>query len=352
MVGGPRRALLAALVVLALVAVACGGEDETASSDGGSVTALMPINSANVYGFKLAEALGYYEDEGLDVTLEYVDGSGEAITQMLAGRGEVSVLGTGTVIEGLEEGHTDLRVIGNVNYGSVFFLTAPEDGDLRSPEDMEGKKIGISELSGGEVPVVRGIVQSAGLDPDTDVELVPIGTGTALAVEAIREGRVDAYGGSINDIVAVEVQGLPLVRILPEILTELPGLPVATTEEFLSSDEDTLVSFMRATTMAQEFGQVNPDAAVSILKEQDPEQYTDETGKLIFEGILPLWRAPEGQLFGEQSVEQWQQFADFIEAELPEGADLSSVIVEDFPERANDYDHEELQQEAEEYQDA
>jgi NitT/TauT family transport system substrate-binding protein len=340
------------VAVLVLLAGACGGNGEEPAGGGeaATVTALMPINSPNVYGFKLADALGYYEDEGLDVTLEYVDGSGEAIQQLLAGQGEVAVVGTGNVIEALEQGQTDVRVIGNVNYGSVFFLTAPEDSDLRSAEDMKGKKIGISELSGGEVPVVRGILQLADLDPDTDVELVPIGTGTALAVEAIREGRVDAYGGSINDIIAVEVQGVPLVRILPEILTTLPGLPVATMEQFLSEDEDTVVGFMRATTKAQEFGQTNPDAAASILMEQDPEQFADETGKLIFEGILPLWRPPEGQLFGEQTVEQWQQFADFIEAELPEGVDLSTVIVEDIPEQANDYDHEELKQEAREYE--
>jgi ABC-type nitrate/sulfonate/bicarbonate transport system substrate-binding protein len=354
---------LIALVVL-LLAAACGGADgpdagtESGGADPsgsevpvslGEVTILLPIDSPNMLGFKIADALGYYEQQGVDVTLQYVDGSGESAQQMLAGNGDVAVLGTGNVLDALEEGQDAIRVIGNVNYGSVFFLSVPEDSDIQDENDLEGRTVGISDLSGGEVPVVEGIIRSAGLEPGVDVDLLPIGAGTALAVRAIEEGQVDAFGGSANDIIAIEVQGLPLRRILPEILTTLPGLPVATRQDALDEKRDAIIAAMRAMTMGQEFAQTNPEAAQAVLSELNPEQFVDETGGLILEAILPLWQAPEGDLFGSQTVQQWEDFAEFVQSDLPEGADLSTVIVADIPDAANDYDHEALQAEAEGY---
>ena len=347
-----RRSVRAA--ALSLSAIMAAGSAVSASEPAESlseVVALLPVDSPNVYGFKLAEALGYFEQEGVDATLQYLDGSGDVMQQLLAENGDIGVVGTGTVLDALEQGEDDVRVIGNVNYGSVFFLSVPEDSDITSAEDLDGATVGISELSGGEVPVVEGIIRSAGLVPGEDVQLLPIGTGTALAVRAIEEGQVDAFGGSVNDLIAVEVQGVPLRRILPEELTTLPGLPVVTTQPVLDEKRDAVVAFMRAMTMGQEFGLANPDAALAILTEENPEQFTDETGALIFEAILPLWTPPEGDLFGSQTVEQWEAFCEFVQAELPSGADLETVIVEEIADEANEFDHDAVQAEAENYPD-
>jgi ABC-type nitrate/sulfonate/bicarbonate transport system substrate-binding protein len=348
-----RRIAFSRLIVIfatfSLVVAACGDDGGTATTAGGdggttaasgemtALTVLLPVDSPNMYGFRVADAEGYFEDENLDVTLEFVDGSGAAIQQLLAGNGEIASVGTGTVAEAIEEGHDNVRAVGNTNYGSVFLLTVPEDSDIQSPADLEGARIGISELSGGEVPVVRGIVSAAGFDPETDVELVPIGTGTALAVRAIEEDQVDAYGGSVNDIVAVEVQGLDLRTLDPGDLSGVPALPLVTTQEYIDSNPEAVEGFLRAVARGAEFGQTNPDETLAILMEQSPEQFTDETGERIFELVLDLWQPPEGVAFHEQSVESWEYFFDIIAVELPEGTDLNQIIVDDFVAAANDF---------------
>jgi len=361
---------LVVVAVLALVVAACGdggetsdttaagggdttttaGGDETTTTAGGDetpttgaagemtqLTVMLPVDSPNMYGFRVADANGYFTDEGLDVTLEFVDGSGAAIQQLLAGSGQIASVGTGTVAEALEEGFDNVRAIGNTNYGSVFLLTVPEDSDIQSPADLEGARIGISELSGGEVPVVRGIVQAAGFDVETDVELVPIGEGTALAVQAIENGEVDAYGGSVNDIVAVEVQGIDLRTLDPGDLSGVPALPLVTTQEIIDASPDAIEGFLRAVARGAEFGHTNPDETLEILMEQSPEQFVDETGERIFELVLDLWQPPEGTMFHGQSVESWEYFFDIIAVELPDGTDLNVVIVDDFVEGANDF---------------
>lgn len=325
-----------------------GSGDTTATTDGGDgttmpsgemaeVTILLPVDSPNMYGWRVADANGYFTDENIDVTLEFVDGSGAAIQQLLADGGEFASVGTGTVAEALEEGFDNVRAVGNTNYGSVFLLTVPADSEIQSPADLEGARIGISELSGGEVPVVRGIVSAAGFDVESDVELVPIGEGTALAVQAIENGEVDAYGGSVNDIVAVEVQGIDLRELDPGDLSGVPALPLVTTQEFIDESPEVVEGVLRAVARGAEYGQTNPDETLAILMEQSPEQFVDETGERIFELVLPLWQPPEGTLFHEMTAESWEYFFDIIAVELPEGTDLNEIIVDDFVEAANDF---------------
>lgn len=315
------------------------GEEATTTTAGAEATAmtvLLPVDSPNMYGFRVAAANGYFAEEGLDVTLEFLDGSGAVIQQLIAGNGDIGSVGTGTVAEAIEQGH-DIRAIGNTNYGSVFLLTVPADSDIQTPSDLAGRKVGISEFSGGEVPVVRGIISAAGLEPETDVELVPIGEGTALAVRALQEGQVDAFGGSVNDIVAVEVQGIDLRTLDPGDLSGVPALPLVATQSYIDANPQAVEGFLRAVARGADFGQTNPEETLEILMEQSPEQFVDETGERIFELVLDLWNPPEGTLYHEQSVESWEYFFDIIAVELPEGTDLSQVIVDDFVAAANDF---------------
>ena len=352
---------------LGMVLAACGGDAETTTTAGGgeatttaggaeeptttagesttteepagettAMTVLLPVDSPNMYGFRVAEANGYYAEEGLEVTHQFLDGAGNVMQQLLAGNGDIGNVGTANVAEAVEQGH-EIRAIGNVNYGSVFSLTVPEDSDIQTPADLAGRRVGISELSGGEVPVVRGIISNAGLDPDSDVELVPIGEGTALAVRALEEGQVDAVGGSVNDIVAIEVQGLDLRALDPGDLSGVPALPLVATQEYIDANPEAVEGFLRAVARGAEFGHTNQEETLDILREVTPEWFTDETGELLFDLVLDLWQPPEGLLFHEQTPESWEYFFDVIAVELPEGIAPGDLIVDDFVEAANDF---------------
>src|SRR5688500_7342649 len=129
-----RKSALVPSTVIALLVAACGTDagSSTTTAVGGSeatsravcegLTVLFPVDSPNMYGFRVADAQGYFNEEGLEVSLELVDGSGTVIQQLLAGNGQIGSVGTGTVAEALEEGHDNVRAIGNTNYGSVFLL--------------------------------------------------------------------------------------------------------------------------------------------------------------------------------------------------------------------------------------
>ena len=326
------------------------GEEPTTTAGGEptDLRVMFPVNSPILHGFRVAEHVGYYADEGLEVEFQFLDGGGEVVTQLLGGNGEIGNIPVGPVVEAIEQGNTDLRAVWNYVYGSIFYIAVPADSDMETAADLEGKTIGITDLAGGEVPIVRGVVQSAGLDPDTDVNLVPIGEGTALTLRALEEGQVDAFGGSINDVIALQVQGIDLRYILPEALLELPASGIVVQQELLDSQRDAVVGFLRASTKGSYWAQVNPDASLCVLQEVAPEQFAEDTGALIFEAILPITWAPEGQLMGFQSADTWGTYFDFVGAERPE-VDLDQIVTDELLEASNDFDTAAVEEDANGY---
>lgn len=365
--GGPKAPLLVVLLaLLALVAAACGGGDDatgdaepTATAEGEAtsedeapaeleeISVLFPIDTPILHGFRVAQEAGYYAEEGLAPSFDFLDGGGEVVRQLVAGNADLGLIPVGNVVEAIAQGNTDLRAIWNEVYGSIFYIAVPSDSDIQTAEDLEGRSVGISSLSGGEVPIVRGIIESAGLT-DEQVTLTPVGEGTALAVRALQEGQVEAFGGSVNDIIALQVQGLDLRYIMPEALLELPASGIVASQETLEERQDAIEGFLRASTKGFSWAQVNPDATLALLMEATPEHFAEETGELIFEAVLPITWAPEGTPMGFQSADTWRGFFDFIGVEQPD-IPLEDIVIQDFIEAANDYDQGAVAEDANSY---
>ncbi|MDH3498968.1 MAG: ABC transporter substrate-binding protein [Acidimicrobiia bacterium] len=358
------RRLLLLGVVLFMLSAACGDGDsatttEPAAAGGAATTAavaeacdltvLFPVNSPILHGFRVADEAGYLADEGVNAAYEFFGGGGEAITQLIAGNGDAAIVPVGNVVEAIEEGNTDLRSLWNYTYGSIFYIATPTDSGIATAEDLDGKKVGISDLAGGEVPIVRGIIASAGLT-EADVELIPVGEGTALAVNAVETGQVDAVGGSINDIIALEVQGLELNYIIPGPLLELPAVGFVMKEEVLNEKSDCVQGFLRAVTKGYYWAQVNPENTLALLKKVTPEQFTDDTGARIFDAVITLtWVKDWPNVpMGFQSGDTWGAFFDFIGAERPD-VPLGDIVIDDYIPGANDWDPADVKADADAY---
>src|SRR5690606_23418836 len=118
----------------------------------------------------------------------------------------------------------------NVTRKYNWEIIVPADSDIKTIADLEGKTIGVGGLSWGNVPVTRAILQEAGIDPATDVEIVPVGQGPS-AVDAFRSGTIDALNQF--DVVhsQIEADGFPIRRLdLPEKYLQLSGNSFAANE--------------------------------------------------------------------------------------------------------------------------
>jgi NitT/TauT family transport system substrate-binding protein len=323
-------ALLAALT-------ACGGGGDSVESDSGSdqIAVLIPAESPIEYPHRVAEAVGFFEEEGLQTSYQYAGGSAEVIQQLVSGQGDIGVTCSSAIVASFEQGFTQIRPVFTTVYGSIFGLAVPGDSDVKSVEDLKGRTVGISDPAGGEVPIVKGLLDAAGLD-ETDVTLLPIGEGTAVALRAVQTGQVDAIGGSFSDFVGLQVQGLSLETIGDESLDELPACGVVVTEEYMAENEETVEKFLRASAKGALWGQEHPDRVLEILREASPTGFAGQLGEDMVDLYLPIMAPADDEAVGAISPDSYEAYFDFIGATPPAG--LTDLIDDRFIEAANDFD--------------
>ncbi len=340
-----RTTSLSAVTIstMALALSACGGGDDTGgTSDGDGSTelrVLIPAESPIEYPHRVAEAQGFFEEEGLSTTYTYAGGSAEVIQQLVAGRGDVGVSCASAIVAGFQEGFTEVRPVFTTVYGSIFGMAVPGDSDITSVEQLEGRTIGISDPAGGEVPIVRGLMETAGLTED-DVKLLPIGEGTAVALRAVQNGDVDAIGGSFSDFVGLQVQGLDLEYIGGDAISDLPACAVLATEEFIAENREAVEGFLRGSAKGVLWGQENPEETLEILREASPDGFAGDLGAQMVELYLPLMAPKDEERVGDISADSYRAYFDFVETEAPDN--LDALISDDLLEPANDFDRAEV----------
>lgn len=138
----------------------------------------------------LADKLGYFRDEGLDVQILSEPAGVEAADEMLAG----AVQG----VIGFYDHNIELQALGKYTQSVVQFGLAPGEVELvstRYPEihgmaDMRGRRLGITGLGSSTDFLTAYLVARAGLKPG-DVTPVPVGAGDSL-IAAMRQDQIQA----------------------------------------------------------------------------------------------------------------------------------------------------------------
>lgn len=101
--------------------------------------------------------------------------------------------------------------ITRVNYHSV--IAVPQGSDIETVADLKGKAIAMSDIgsTSGHLGPTK-ILIDAGLDPQTDITIEMLGDDGS--VEAMKQGTVDAWGGSgtdYNDFLKDEAESFPIL---------------------------------------------------------------------------------------------------------------------------------------------
>jgi NitT/TauT family transport system substrate-binding protein len=172
---------LAALAVAALLALAaCGGDDDDgdAAGDTGSAepTELQPVTlqlkwvtQAQFAGYYAALDQGYYEDEGLDVTIK--PGGPDIVPEqvVLGGQAEFGLNWLDNTLATRDQGGEIVNIAQVFARSGMTEVTWADSG-LDSITDLAGKKVGVW-LGGNEHKLFAALTKN-GIDPDSDVEIV------------------------------------------------------------------------------------------------------------------------------------------------------------------------------------
>jgi NitT/TauT family transport system substrate-binding protein len=257
------RALLCVLLPLAVLATACGddddGGDEGATGEGegdgsGSGEELTPITVGILPLAGLAPLYygvehGYFEEEGLEVTMD-VGGSGaELAPSVLDGEYQFAV-GEYMSIMQARENDVPVQVVSNLTNGAdaaddgINALLVSPDSGIDSPDDLAGKVVAVNGLGGIEEVAIRAIVDDAGADSST-VEFTEVGFPEMNA--AVEGGDVDVAAQPEPFVTMGEEAGL--VNLLDPFYEAVPGMPLGLffgSEEWLNENPEVANAFYRA----------------------------------------------------------------------------------------------------------
>jgi NitT/TauT family transport system substrate-binding protein len=177
-------------IYAAALAVALG--TATAAEAGEKISIMVGGLEKIIYlPAKLAEQLGYFKEQGLDVELLTEPAGVDAENELLAG----AVQG----VVGFYDHTIDLQAKGKFVESVVQFSQAPGEVELvsakmadqiKSPADFKGKNLGVTGLGSSTNFLTQYLAVSHGV-PLGEFTSVPVGAGNTF-IAAIQQGKIDA----------------------------------------------------------------------------------------------------------------------------------------------------------------
>ena len=205
-----------------------------------SYSALVPSGAP----FWIAQDLKLFEREGLKTELLYINAAPRVMAAMLAGEIQIALSGVSPLVTTYAQGQRSRGDRRRGQYVAIF--ARPE---IRNPEDLRGKRIGITRFGGLTDFSAQYALKKWGLQPGKDVAIIQIGDASAL---------MGALAG--NAVQAATLQPpstIPAAQLtyrepldLSKAGLDYQNTVVLTTRSLVKRSPDTFRRFMRACSAA------------------------------------------------------------------------------------------------------
>ncbi len=369
--------LTAATLAGALLLAGCGSDNEAGSSnasgggDSGSaspaeltfvIASAVTAPKEEVAIVAVGQEMGYFEEENLTIDTVNADGSVAAVQAVAGGNGDITPADAGSILAGIQGG-VPIKAVGGVVQNWPWRIATLPGSDITSPEDLDGKRIGVISLASGSAPYARAFVNEADLNPETDVELVPVGVG-AQAAAALTGGDVDVLALYTQAYQVIEDSGTTLEYLdNPDIFDGIRSLTYAVAADALEENPDVYERYLRAAYKSLLFSAANPEAAMrmgykaypSILGGADPETRIDADVSSLtawLETATPAEGEPadwsDWGLITEEEWDKTQEYTVFA-GQIRESLPLDQVWDGSLLDAANDFDADAVLQDAEDW---
>src|SRR5256885_9565228 len=183
-------------IIFVLLLSACGGSSYGSGSSSSSGTTQVKIMvgglSKQIYlPNMLTQQLGYFKQEGLDVTLIDEASGQSSENEVLAGQVDAGSGSYNHTIELQAAGkQMEAVVLLNIAPGEAEIGSAKAARPIHSVKDLKGKNLGVTELGSGTQTLTTALLHNAGITPD-QVHFVPVGAGDTF-IAALQQGKIDA----------------------------------------------------------------------------------------------------------------------------------------------------------------
>ena len=186
------RLCLAAGLLSTLVLSACNSTGGGGSGSTIDLKIMVGGLSKQIYlPNKLTAQLGYFQQEGLNVTLIDEASGQSSEDEVLTGQVQAGSGSYNHTIELQAKGKQMMSVVQlGIAPGEAEMVSAKEAGSIHSMADLKGKNLGVTELGSGTQTLTEALLARVGITPD-QVHFVPVGAGSTF-IAAMQQGKIDA----------------------------------------------------------------------------------------------------------------------------------------------------------------
>lgn len=284
--------------------------------------------NTNHTGLYVAESLGYFEDQGLEVEIvQPPEGGADAL--VASGRAQFGVSFQDSMAPGVagDNALPTTAVAALIQHNTSGIISRKGEG-MDTPKGMEGKKYATWD-GPIEVAMIQNVVEQDGGD-FSKVEMIP--STVTDEVSALESGSVDAiwifyaWAGVKFELTGAETDYFAFKDINPVFDYYTPV--VIANNEFLEEEPETAKKFLTALRDGYEYAIENPQEAADILCEAAPE--LDPELMLASQEYLKDQYKAEVSQWGYIDPERWNAFYEWLnengltEAEIPENVGFSN----------------------------
>lgn len=284
--------------------------------------------NTNHTGLYVAQSLGYFEDQGLEVEIVQPPEDG-ADALVASGKAQFGVSFQDTMAPGVagDAALPTTAVAALIQHNTSGIISRKGDG-MDTPKGMEGKKYATWD-SPIEVAMIQNVVEEDGGD-FSKVEMIP--STVTDEVSALESKSVDAiwifyaWAGVKFELSDIDTDYFAFKDINPVFDYYTPV--VIANNEFLEEEPETAQKFLTALRDGYEYAIENPEDAADILCEAAPEL----DGELVLasqEYLKDQYKA-EVEQWGYIDPQRWNEFYQWLndnglsETEIPENAGFSN----------------------------
>lgn len=250
--------------------------------------ALGYIPNVQFAPFYVAQAKGFYKDQGIDISFD--NGiSPDLIKAVGAGKFKFAISDPDTVISAREQAIPVTYLAGLYAQAPVAIISLPKAG-IAQPAQLKGKKVGIPGRYGSSYIGLLGVLNKAGLT-EKDVDLQEIGFNQTPQLLA---GKVDAVVGyANNDAILIQSQAgvKPNVILISDVIPFV-GTGLITNDDTLKNDDKLAQGMVRAMVQGMQYTAAHADEAFQITTKVVPEAggANAKVNQQVLAASMNLWK--------------------------------------------------------------
>jgi NitT/TauT family transport system substrate-binding protein len=227
-----------------------------------------------------------FEKHGLDAEVITVMGSGIGSKALISGNLDIIPIATPTVIAADLAG-ADMAILAHTMPAVVHALMVRPE--IKRPEDLKGKKIGVSSLGSLTDFLVRSIAKKKGLNPDRDITLISTGGSDTERVMALKAGSVEASAMSHPGYSVAAKMGFSMLWDSAKEL-DYPWMEITTRRAAIKSDRDLIMRYMKAHLEGIALFKTNRDFSIKVIKKvmkMTDDEMVNESYDIFSKMFLP-----------------------------------------------------------------